>query len=82
VKVTMIFDLSILALLCGLSWLFVLSSTTRRNFLRMQWNLFKLNRQQREFDDAVALACSLVFALTFTIVLVFVIGTSLADLAR
>jgi hypothetical protein len=78
----MIFSLAVLVLLCGLSWLFVLSITTRHNFLRTQWRLFRLNKEQREFDDAVALACALEFVLTFTILLVFVIGISLADLGH
>ncbi len=69
--------LIILVILSGVSWFFVLNTPARRKFHSTQWDLFNFSKQQREVDDAVSLAVSLVLAITFTTILLFALLVSI-----
>jgi hypothetical protein len=77
--INVVFALLFFVALAAISWTFALSKSTRRRFLRTQWYLFRMNKEQQETDDAVALAVSIVFALTVTMVL---IGTLLSLIGK
>jgi hypothetical protein len=77
-----LFAISVLVILTLVSWLFVLSKSTRRSHSKPAAELFRMNKEQRESFEALTLASSLVIALMSSIVLIFILIAAIIKLLR
>jgi len=70
------FGLAVFLVISVVSWLFVLSKSTRRNHSKPAWDFFRMGKEQRAIFDSANLAVSLILALVFTTLFVtFLVGT-------
>jgi hypothetical protein len=83
----MFLSLFVLLAIGAVSWFLVLNQAARRKFVSKHWSIFgwspfKISEEQREVDDTLTLACSLISAVTSSTILLFVLLASIVKLFR
>lgn len=79
--------LSILGLVCALSWFLLLNKPARRKLVDNHWSLFgwspfNVSEKQRELDEILTFACLLISAITTTTILVFILISILVRILK
>jgi hypothetical protein len=70
----LLFPWLILASLSVVSWIYVLKPSARRRYEWLTWRCLRAkNKEQKELENALALAVFLITALTSTTILLFVL---------
>jgi hypothetical protein len=74
--------LGFMFILSAVSWFYVLSKRGRSNYLKPGRDLFKMDKEQGEMQEAAFLAGALIAALTFSIFFLFFFIVAVIDLFR
>jgi energy-coupling factor transporter transmembrane protein EcfT len=77
-----VFGLFLLFIISIVSWFFALNPSARRNHLKPGAEFFRMNKEQREMQDAALLAASLILAIVFSIIFVSLLIITVADLFK